>query len=303
MYDNGNSEFGRSITLSGEECSTKLDLGQIICPKVDRGDRCILHSRYGSRIDSCNDVKSGDAIFTVPLGRLFIWPTFYVGHIAKVTHISLLGANEQNHRSTSNKDHDVIEIETISVNPKVFKIRNFFTTTESEQLIATALTMTGKDHMLKRSSTGSDNNVDNYRTSENAFDTGSPQAKNLKKRVFELLGIFPYEEMMADGLQVLRYNQTTAYRDHLGVRERERERPCLHCYHFTFYDNLSILLLSICLSVVHELVYRNVLSPLSLSLSYLQIGSNPGMNQLTTITLLLWRERTDLLPCYYICPM
>ena len=57
---------------------------------------------------------------------------------------------------------------------------------------------------------------DTDRTSENAFDTNSELARILKKRAFELLGVLPYEEMMADGLQVLRYNQTTAYRDHLG---------------------------------------------------------------------------------------
>ena len=37
----------------------------------------------------------------------------------------------------------------------------------------------------------------------------------LKRRAFDLLGIFPYDETLADGLQILRYNQTTAYIDHM----------------------------------------------------------------------------------------
>ena len=57
-----------------------------IC-QADRPKNCVLHSRFGSRIDSCSDIKNGDVIFIVPQGRLFIWPTFYVGHIAKITHI------------------------------------------------------------------------------------------------------------------------------------------------------------------------------------------------------------------------
>ena len=224
VYDNGNSEFGRSVSLTRDECATKLELGQVVCPKVDRG-RCSLHSRYGSRIDSCSDIKTGDAIFVVPAGRYFIWPTFHVGHIAKVTHINLPNSIFDNLMGGGkNSRHGAIEIETISIQPKVFKVRNFFTESEADGLIANALKITEEDYKLKRSSTGQEYSIDNYRTSENAFDTNSELAKSLKKRVFELLGIFPYEEMMADGLQVLRYNQTTAYRHHLGAGN-----TFLHC--------------------------------------------------------------------------
>eukprot|EP00604_Paraphysomonas_vestita_P000200 CAMPEP_0174825118 /NCGR_PEP_ID=MMETSP1107-20130205/42280_1 /TAXON_ID=36770 /ORGANISM="Paraphysomonas vestita, Strain GFlagA" /LENGTH=330 /DNA_ID=CAMNT_0016056385 /DNA_START=410 /DNA_END=1402 /DNA_ORIENTATION=- len=43
----------------------------------------------------------------------------------------------------------------------------------------------------------------------------------LKRRCFELLGITPYEETWADGLQILRYNQTTAYINHLDYIESD----------------------------------------------------------------------------------
>ena len=39
------------------------------------------------------------------------------------------------------------------------------------------------------------------RTSEGAFDTRSEVAMAIKKRTFDLLGIFPYDESFADGLQ------------------------------------------------------------------------------------------------------
>ena len=45
---------------------------------------------------------------------------------------------------------------------------------------------------------------------------GLQVAMALKRRCFELLGMEPYNEHWADGLQILRYNTTTAYINHLG---------------------------------------------------------------------------------------
>ena len=42
----------------------------------------------------------------------------------------------------------------------------------------------------------------------------SPTALRMKKRCFELLGIRPFYDSWADGLQVLRYNLTQAYNSH-----------------------------------------------------------------------------------------
>ena len=85
-------------------------------------------------------------------------------------------------------------------------------------MINNALTLTEEAYRLKRSSTGTNGyTVDTYRTSENAFDTSSKVAMDLKKRCFSLLGMNPYNEHWADGLQILRYNTTTAYINHLGM--------------------------------------------------------------------------------------
>jgi hypothetical protein len=89
---------------------------------------------------------------------------------------------------------------------------------ESNFLIQNALKLTEDAYRLKRSSTGTNGyTVDTYRTSENAFDTTSRVAMDLKQRCFELLGMSPYNEHWADGLQILRYNTTTAYINHLGA--------------------------------------------------------------------------------------
>ena len=53
------------------------------------------------------------------------------------------------------------------------------------------------------------------RTSDNAFVTNTTTAMKLKKRCFKLLGVPEYDERQCDGMQVLRYNQTTAYTTHL----------------------------------------------------------------------------------------
>jgi hypothetical protein len=58
-------------------------------------------------------------------------------------------------------------------------------------------------------------NVNSQRTSENGFDTHGKEAQAVKHRCMDVLGFDVYEESLTDGLQVLRYNKTTAYIPHL----------------------------------------------------------------------------------------
>ena len=111
---------------------------------------------------------------------------------------------------------DPIIMQTLSIRPRVFSLTNFITEAETDILIQNALSLTDEEFRLKRSSTGAMGyNIDKHRTSEGAFDVTSELAIVLKKRSFDLLGIFPYDETLADGLQILRYNQTTAYIPHM----------------------------------------------------------------------------------------
>lgn len=56
--------------------------------------------------------------------------------------------------------------------------------------------------------------VNELRTSESAYDVDSPASIALKKRAFDMLGVFPYQESLTDGFQILRYNRTAAYVPH-----------------------------------------------------------------------------------------
>eukprot|EP00968_Pinguiococcus_pyrenoidosus_P010106 scaffold803_cov310-Pinguiococcus_pyrenoidosus.AAC.19 len=49
--------------------------------------------------------------------------------------------------------------------------------------------------------------VSRTRTSETAWVVEAPVSFKLKRRCFEMLGMRPYEEKMADGLQVLRWRR------------------------------------------------------------------------------------------------
>jgi len=98
----------------------------------------------------------------VPHNRLFLWPTFAVGHVATVRDVPSPVAGKH------------ITLETISREPKIFRVKHFFSEEESLEMIDSALNMQGEEYRLKRSSTGAKGyNQDSFRTSENAFDTNS----------------------------------------------------------------------------------------------------------------------------------
>jgi len=203
VLNNGEWENGQSLELSKADCASKADLGTLVCPRVGASSDCALFSVLATRVTSCSDLKNGDSVMIVPNGRLFMWPSYEVGHKTAIRHIGMPAGKP-------------IVLETLSLRPRVFRLQDFFTEKEAEYLIEHALSITDDALRLKRSSTGATGyTVDNMRTSEGAFDTNSEIALNIKKRSFDLLGIFPYDESFADGIQILRYNLTTAYVAHM----------------------------------------------------------------------------------------
>ena len=103
----------------------------------------------------------------------------------------------------------------LSIEPRVFEVHNLFTKEESDKVIEHMLAETDENMRLKRSSTGATGyTVNPHRTSEGGFDTTSPHAVEIKTRCFKMLGFQEYKEEFADGLQILRYNQTGGYIDH-----------------------------------------------------------------------------------------
>jgi len=142
-------------------------------------------------------------LYAVPAGRVFMFAPKYIGEIFHLPHI----------RSV----HDLpVSLEVISLSPRVFDVYNFFDRAESQAIVDKALKETSETHKMKRSSTGASGyTVNSQRTSENGFDTHGKQAQAVKRRCMNVLGFDEYEESLTDGLQVLRYNKTTAYVPHL----------------------------------------------------------------------------------------
>jgi len=110
-----------------------------------------------------------------------------------------------------------IEIEVLSVWPRVFRVNNFLSHAESEVLKKWAVDHRNQ-HSMRPSTVGAQSwtqkggktSKSSSRTSENAWDVNSPVAMPIKRRAFELLRL-KYNESMADGVQILRYENGQHY--------------------------------------------------------------------------------------------
>lgn len=142
-------------------------------------------------------------MYAVPASRVFMFAPSQVGEIFRLDHVL---------DSTGNP----LYMEVLSLEPRVFDIFHFFSEDEAQTLIDKALKETSKTHKLHRSTTGAVNGtVFSKRTSENAWDTHGKLAQIIKKRCMKALGFDDYHESQTDGLQILRYNLTTAYTPHM----------------------------------------------------------------------------------------
>lgn len=135
----------------------------------------------------------------VPSGRLFQWGPRRIGERFAVD-LEGFGA---------------VELETVAHSPRIFLIHNLFTENESLYLIERAMARTGES-ALKTSGVGFQAHGAgemNIRTSASAFDSASATSKLLIERCFKALRV-PYVQSMADGLQILRYQEGQAYFSH-----------------------------------------------------------------------------------------
>jgi hypothetical protein len=177
----------RQTSKREEQCSVSED-GSTVCVSTSKNDMehdAILH------------------LYAVPAGRIFM---FAPSHVGEEFHLDYLDNVLKKH----------IFLKVLSVSPRVFDVINFFSKEESDDIVTKALNEKSESHRIKRSSTGASGyNVNSQRTSENGFDTHGKTAMAVKKRCFKMLGFEKYDESFADGLQVLRYNKTTAYVSHM----------------------------------------------------------------------------------------
>lgn len=149
-------------------------------------------------------------LVAVPAGRVFMFAASAVDDIIPLPHIA------RNPSHNDQEDSPEIYLRVLSVQPRLFEIHHFFDRHDSDDLVAGILREDREAYRVKRSSTGANGyHTDAKRTSESGFDTNSPVALKLKKRGMALLGFDDYIEGFTDGLQILRYNQTTAYNSHM----------------------------------------------------------------------------------------
>ncbi|KAG5175115.1 hypothetical protein JKP88DRAFT_101011 [Tribonema minus] len=211
VFMNGEHTEGVDVLLDPENDAVEI-LDTLLTPKlgckrvVEMPDRnpdepCKVYNGMAQRVTKVAEVTDGESLYLVPPDRLFVWPTVKVGRRVVVPHVK-------------GKRGAAMEVETLSLSPRLYMLHNFVNEEESNQIIKEALEMSDDDFKLKRSSTGTkEKSIAQTRTSENAFITASETAIGLKKRIFALLGM-KYVDTWADGLQVLRYNVSKGYIDH-----------------------------------------------------------------------------------------
>eukprot|EP00616_Rhizochromulina_sp_CCMP1243_P003024 CAMPEP_0118962014 /NCGR_PEP_ID=MMETSP1173-20130426/499_1 /TAXON_ID=1034831 /ORGANISM="Rhizochromulina marina cf, Strain CCMP1243" /LENGTH=508 /DNA_ID=CAMNT_0006910229 /DNA_START=69 /DNA_END=1595 /DNA_ORIENTATION=+ len=204
LFENGRLEDGTSVLVPSTACRdlSGWAAGQL---GMSNCSQCTLYDQSAGRITQCDQLQPNQSVWVVPPERWFVFPTGELGRTVELRRM----------RSPRKEGH-AITLETLSQSPRVFRLNNFLTDEESDELVANALADTDPVTSLQRSTTGAEHQVsfNKVRTSENAFDGSSRLARILKERAVDVLGMLPYDEEITDGLQVLRYNVSTAYISH-----------------------------------------------------------------------------------------
>lgn len=147
-------------------------------------------------------------LYAIPAGRVFVFEARHVGQIISLPHVS--GADPQL----------PVYLQVLSLRPRIYELFNFFDRRDSDDLVQAAMEETREAYRIKRSTVGSvGQSQHGRRTSESGFDTHGPVASKLKRRGMTALGFDQYYESHTDGLQILRYNETTAYNSHMDWME------------------------------------------------------------------------------------
>lgn len=192
-------------------------------PLMEQGEAsfalpCHYYTREGLRItslmqlaDIARSISEDDDddelhLYAVPAGRLFSFAASYLGEVFELNHLKL-----------SKHEDQPLSLKVISLIPRVFEITNFFDNKEADELIRIALGEESEENRLQRLKSGQDeHSFLHTRTSESAFVSDKFQTvMDLKLRGFELLGLDEYDQCKGDGLQVIRYNESTADMSHV----------------------------------------------------------------------------------------
>ena len=202
LFPNGDWKSATPFVLTTNDCLG--DINTILCPVLGLSQQCTLHSLWGARIVSCGEITpESNEIFLVPENHLFILPTKGAGYTLEMGHVSVI------------KDKPVV-VQTISDNPRIFRAINALSKKEASDLLRYA-SSEAKLHNCKATTVNSANKavVEEKNVCRTAFDTNSALATTLKKRLFELLGIFPLDDSFSEGFQISRYKPGGAHSFHV----------------------------------------------------------------------------------------
>lgn len=218
LHSNGDNGQGLKITVLEENFTSVRQFGADLWNMIESGpsggfrrttSAPQLFNQVGTLLTAWSDFRNNDHVYVVPLGQWFIWPAVQVGHKIKIPDAYL----------PAPVDRKPVEMETISLYPRAFRIKNLFTKEEADAVIAY------NTPKLQRSKVGApssslteeerekDIKITNIRTSYNSFDSHSPSADAIIQRCYQLLRI-PYNNVTADGLQLVRYAEKQAYDIH-----------------------------------------------------------------------------------------
>ncbi|KAF0703776.1 Aste57867_7534 [Aphanomyces stellatus] len=217
VFNNGDSTGGMAVDLTEDHVSSGLALAAYLSTIIEvdgvytdetkTSTKAIADRVFtgkGLLVQSFEDIQPNDRLYVVAPGLLFVWPFVEFGHRVAI----------ESRQSPTGKP---IVIESFSDSPRVFLIHDFFSNEEADGLIKRVLEIDNEQKKLQRSGVGHESGRKTQsavRTSENAFDGESPIAIAMNTRAFDLLNIGDYVEDMADGLQLLRYQQKQAYIPH-----------------------------------------------------------------------------------------
>lgn len=175
MHPNGEWSGATDVLLTHTECSTKADLSTVVCPLIGLPSSCALYTPWGTRVTSCSDIKPQDSIFAVQPNRLFILPVRPAA--AAITHMSL---------------QQPMTMRSISAAPRVLMIDNVLTAAEADGLVAYF-----------------HEELPYYYDAWDAVEAQGEAALALKKRLFDVLGIFPFDDSLAEPMQIVRLNTSS----------------------------------------------------------------------------------------------
>ena len=153
----------KHLTELARTLSTSFEYNKTTCEKGNT-DQDSTDSK-----DTCAPVIPEIHLYAVPAGRVFMFAPSYVGEVFDLDHVT-------------NSENLPVTLEVLSLHPRVFDIKNFFSRDESEAIVRKALNEKSETHRIKRSSTGATGyNTNSKRTSENGFDTHGKEAIAIKK--------------------------------------------------------------------------------------------------------------------------